>query len=240
MRSDPAARALSLAVPAYFHPSQKPELWRGLPGIADLLRFVILNVNSGPGPEVDPSYVRVVAALRAAGIRVLGYVDTAYGRRRPEEIARDADAYRVRYGVDGVFLDQVSSGLDQLDHYAQCVVAARTAGAHFVALNPGVHPHPGYIDIANVTVTFEGTWENYEALAVPEWVSRYSPRRFCHLVHSVPPDAFARGLDLAGERHVRSVCLTDGTGANPWDRLPTALTAELGQLRDQLRNEART
>ena len=32
-------------------------------------------------------------------------------------------------------------------------MAARARGADYVILNPGTAPHPGYLDLANVTVT---------------------------------------------------------------------------------------
>ncbi len=229
MNNDLAA-ALSLAVPAYFHPAVAPKVWQRLPGLAHMLRFVVLNVHNGPGEALDPHYVSIVEPLQAAGVRIVGYVDTDYGRRSPAEVAHAVGTYRHRYGVEGVFLDQVSAGLDQLDHYAQCVLAARTCGARFVVLNPGTHPHPGYVDLANVTVTFEGTWAHYVSLSVPEWVHRYPSSRFCHLVHSLPRASFAEGLHLAAERHVRSVFLTDSRGANPWDHVPAFLTGELELL----------
>jgi len=198
-----------------------------------MLRFVIINVHNGPGEAPDPSYLPVVEALRAAGIRTVGYVDTNYGRRIPADIGREVHAYRDWYGVQGVFMDQVSSGLDQLDHYAQCVVAARTAGAPFVVLNAGTEPHPGYVDLANVTVTFEGPWAAYVDLRIPDWARRYPSSRFCHLVHSVPRGRFADGLDLAAKRHVGSVFLTDGRGSNPWDHVPPLLPPLLAKERAQ-------
>lgn len=222
---------LTLAVPAYFHPAVAPKKWARLVPLAASTRFVIVNVHNGPGEQLDTTYLPVIDALQAAGIRTLGYVDTDYGRREPAVIEQEAATYRQRYGLHGVFLDQVSSGLDQLDHYAQCVVAARTAGAPFVVLNAGSEPHPGYIDLANITVTFEGPWSEYQALRVSDWVRRYPAKRICHLVHSTPRDAFRRGLDLAAQRHVGSVFFTDGRGANPWDRVPSGLIKEFARSR---------
>lgn len=204
------------------------------------MRFVIVNVHNGPGAELDPTYPPVIDALQEAGIRTIGYIDTDYGRRDPADLGREARTYRERYGVEGVFLDQVSSGLDELDHFAQGVVAVKTAGAQFVVLNPGTEPHPGYVDLANVTVTFEGSWAEYRSLTVPEWMRRYPAKRFCHLVHSLPKKHFADGLDIAASRHVGSVFLSDGRGANPWGHLPTPLPRELTRLRAQAGHSGQT
>jgi len=203
-----------------------------------MIRFVIINVHNGPGDELDPTYVPVVEALKAARIRTIGYVDTDYGSRDPAEVGREAGTYRERYGVDGIFMDQVSSDLDMLDHYAQCVVAAKTAGAPFVVLNPGVEPHPGYIDLANVTVTFEGSWDQYQEAAVPDWMRRYPRKRFCHLVHSVPDEHIGTGLELAAERHVGSIFVSEGSGANPWGHVPESLATELSRVRAQASHSA--
>src|SRR5690606_5249660 len=114
---------LTLAVPAYFHPAEWPRKWKRLVAAASLTRFVIVNPHSGPGEELDVTYMAVIEALRAARVRMLGYVDPAYGSREPADIAREMGIYRSRYGLDGVFMDQVSTSLEELDHYAQCVVA---------------------------------------------------------------------------------------------------------------------
>lgn len=212
--------AVRLMVPAYAHPAADPRLWQRLVRAAPVLRLVVVNPHDGPGAGPDPSYPVVMQALGDAGVRMAGYVDTDYGNRPTKEVLADVTTYIARDGLRAVFLNQVGSGLDQLDHYAQLVQAARGAGARFVALNPGTHPHPGYVDLANVTVTFEGAWEDYRRLTVPPWAHRFPASRFCHLVHSVPSEQLDEAAATASRRHVDTVMLTDGTGENPWDRLP--------------------
>lgn len=218
-----------LLVPAYFHPAVAAQAWERLAEPGQRLRLVVVNVNSGPGDVIDPSYVPVVTALRDARVRLAGYIDTDYGRRPVDEVVADVVAYRQHYQVSGVFLDQVSSGSAELDLYARYVLAARTAGASFVVLNPGVHPHPGYVDLADLTVTFEGPWAAYRNLDVPAWVHERPARRFCHLIHSVPPDASDRVLDLAFRRNAGTAFVTDGRGVNPWDRYPGAPTTAMAR-----------
>ncbi|WP_061962087.1 spherulation-specific family 4 protein [Demequina flava] len=213
-----------LAVPAYFHPATHPVAWRELLEIAPMLRFVIVNIHNGPGTAPDPGYPAVIRALHAASVRTVGYVDTDYGLRATDDVAADVRAYQSWYGLRGVFFDQVATGLNTLDHYAQCVVSARSLGARFVVLNPGTEPHPGYLDLANVTVTFEGSWSEYEHLCSSEWMSRFDESRICHLVHSMPTERIADRYTLASRSHVGSVFFTDGSGTNPWDHIPQELT----------------
>lgn len=219
--------ALSLGIPAYFHPATSRDAWAVLASLGSRPSFVVVNVYNGPGGAPDPDYLPAVAALQAAGVRTIGYVDTDYGRRDPAVITDEVARYARWYGITGVFMDQVSASLADLDHYAGCVLAARTAGAQLVVLNPGTEPHPGYVDLADVTVTFEGSWAMYQAATQSGWVTQFPPQRFCHLVHTVPVDEIPAGVRLAQRRHVETVFLTDGNGDHPWDRLPASLTRAL-------------
>jgi hypothetical protein len=217
---------IDLAVPAYVHPAEDPETWTRLAQLGSLARFVVVNVDNGPGAADDPYYPEAVNGLSAAGVRTLGYVDTTYGRRPAVDVLDDVNDWMSRYPLSGIFFDQVSSGLRELDHYDGLVVGARSMGARFVALNPGTFPHPAYVDLANVIVTFEGTWNDYQALREPPWVVDYTPNRFAHLVYAVPPPA-ERGLHealaLAQAHRVRSFFATSRSLPNPWGELPTPL-----------------
>lgn len=213
-----------VAVPAYFHPASRPDLWERLAEDADRLRFVVVNPHNGVGDDVDPAYLPVVDRLHRARVRTVGYIDTDYGARAPADVVAEAVQYQQRYGISGVFLDQSTSDLAGVSIYERYLVALRGSGARFVVLNPGVHPHPAYCDLVNVTVTFEGDWGTYRDLVEPDWVRQRSPSRFAHLVHGVP-GWVARNHEWAvRDHHARTACLSKGTGANPWDRLPAGLT----------------
>jgi hypothetical protein len=215
-----------VAVPAYFHPVVRPELWHQLTGLADRLRFVVVNPASGPGEVADPTYAPVVTALHRARVRTVGYVDTAYGERSPAEVVAEAVLYRDRYGINGVFLDQATTALAGVSTYERYLLGLRASGMRFVVLNPGAHPHPAYCDMVNVTVTFEGTWSDYLAMQEPDWVRSRVPSRFSHLVYGTPGSA-ARQVDrVLRDRHAQTVCLTSGEQPNPWDRLPLWLGAD--------------
>ncbi|MFD7443471.1 spherulation-specific family 4 protein [Streptomyces sp. NPDC059909] len=199
---------MSLLVPLYEHPADRPEAWRAVIAAAPRLYGVVLNPASGPGDTIDPAFASVAAELRAAGVRVLGYTDTAYGRRPHADVVRDLLRHRDWYGADGAFLDQVASAPEEVAHYRRLAVAARAAGARTLVLNPGVHPDAAYAELADLLVTFEGAWNTYRTLDLP--ISPYD----CHLIHSAPPHATS-----AAPVH----CVVPGTGAHPWGTLPYAL-----------------
>ncbi|MFE6837264.1 spherulation-specific family 4 protein [Streptomyces sp. NPDC057705] len=213
-----------LLVPLYEHPADRPEAWERLIDSAGRLHSVVLNPDSGPGAAPDERFALVAERLREAGVPVLGYADTDYGRRPHAEVVQDLLRHRDWYATDGAFLDQASADPELLPHYGRLAVAARAAGARTLVLNHGVHPHPGYAELADLLVTFEGPWDAYrDAAAVPPWTADHPAQRFCHLVYAVPPGAPA--AELAEERRAGVHCAVPGTGAHPWGTLPYALEA---------------
>lgn len=222
---------IDFGVPAYFHPLAAPELWTLLIEQADSLRFVVVNPHNGPGAAQDASYTDVVQRLLRARIRALGYIGTGYGARSAGEVMEEAVAYRDMYGLSGVFLDQGATSLALVSTYEKHLLGLRAAGMRFVVLNPGTFPHPAYVDLVNVTVTFEGAWASYRDLQVPAWVKTKPASRFCHLVYDVPECIARSPARLAAARHARTVCVTGGQLPNPWDRLPSALARAGGWQR---------
>lgn len=239
-RADAAQRVQSIppeprfAVPAYFNPLWDAPGWQDLAALGSAVSFAILNPGSGPGHAVDTAYSEPIGAVHASGGRVIGYVDTAYGKRPSAAVLRDVMRYQSWYGLHGVFLDQVPSGRDHLGHYRRIVEAARCSGFDFFVINPGVIPDPGYVELADIVVTFEGPWPAYRDLAPADWTTDHPAERFCHLVHSTPLEELATAQDLARERHVGAFYVTEQSGANPWGSLSTQLaqTAAVGRASD--------
>ncbi|MCP2257895.1 Spherulation-specific family 4 [Streptoalloteichus tenebrarius] len=211
---------IRMVVPAYFHPGVAPDDWRRLASARTRPRLVVLNLADGPGSVRDAQFAAVVDPLVAAGVPVAGYLDTAYGERAKDALLRDAARYRRWYGVDRVFLDRVRADRAGLPHYAGAVTALRDDGAVEVTMNPGVYPDLGYVELADLVVTFEGPWRSYRRLVVPSWAHCLPAQRFCHLVYGAPRLARWRARRLAARRHVGFVTTTAVDGANPWRRLP--------------------
>ncbi|MFK4102820.1 spherulation-specific family 4 protein [Streptomyces sp. NPDC019531] len=209
-----------LLVPYYEHPSVRPAEWAAIVAAAPRLHGVVLNPASGPGERPDKAFAEIAARLREADVRVLGYADTDYGRRPRPEVVADLARHRDWYGVDGAFLDQVAVGREEFTHYQQLAKAAWRMGCDTLVLNHGTLPDPAYARIADVLVTFEGSWASYRRLAPQPWRGGTNVR-LCHLVHGVPA-----GVDLAEPARARGAsvhCAVPGTGDHPWGTLPHAL-----------------
>ncbi|GAA2424949.1 spherulation-specific family 4 protein [Streptomyces macrosporus] len=214
-----------LLVPLYVHPSVDPEAWEVLARESGGLYGVVLNAADGPGPYPDPAFAAAADRLRRAGVPLLGYVDTDYGTRPTRAVLRDVHRHRRWYGTDGVFLDRVAADAAPLPRYRRVVRAARLLGAAGVVLNPGTHPDPGYALLADLLVTFEGRWEDYRRVTVPEWTRTHPSHRFCHLVYAVPEHLGTTAAHLAHERGATVHCAVPGRGANPWRSAPLAADA---------------
>ncbi|MDG9716155.1 spherulation-specific family 4 protein [Streptomyces sp. DH24] len=218
--SEPACPPGQLLVPYYEHPTVRPAEWDAIVAAAPRLYGVVLNPASGPGERPDPAFAEIAARLRAARVRVLGYADTGYGRRPHDDVVRDLARHRDWYGTDGAFLDQAAAGPGEFAYYRRLATAAWAAGCGTLALNHGTAPHPSYARLADLLVTFEGSWQSYRALRHPPWRGS-GDVRLCHLVYGVPP-----GVDFAARARASGAavhCAVPGDGDHPWGTLPHTL-----------------
>ncbi|WP_144386112.1 spherulation-specific family 4 protein [Streptomyces sp. SAJ15] len=210
----------------YVHPAVDPAAWRALERAAARLYAVVLNVADGPGDRPDPAFGTAADRLRAAGVPLLGYVDTAYGRRPARAVVADIRRHRRWYRVDGVFLDQVAARAALLPRYRRLITAARLLGARTAVLNPGTHPDPGYARLADLLVTFEGRFDAYRTSEVPAWTAAHPPRRFCHLVYAVPEGSDGLVARTARRRGAAVHYAVPGAGHNPWRSAPADIEVD--------------
>lgn len=214
----PAPLCQRLAVPAYFLPG---AIWDAALGASPTVRYLILNPASGPGAMPDGAYASSARQAQDSGVRVLGYVDTTYGRRDPALVEQDIDLYREWYGVDGIFLDQVSGVLSDFPYYRALAGYVRQQSGSVLSLNSGTYPDQSYARLADILVTFEGNDGEYRRLQIPPWAKNHPAERFWHLIYATPPANMSAVLDLARARRVGNVYVTDTGLDNPWDRLPS-------------------
>lgn len=209
-----------LVVPAYFHPAARPGDWASLAERAEQVRLVILNPASGPGTQPDDAWIPVLDRLRAAGVGVVGYVDTNYGRRPQREAMVELGRYLDWYQVAGVLFDQVTATRQGISYFAALAGGARSIGARVVVSNHGVNPSEAYADHADVLGTFEGPWSAYRDVSMPHWASARPADQIYHVVHSVPLQYLGNAYLLAARHRAGCAYVTDRSGGNPYDQLP--------------------
>jgi hypothetical protein len=167
----------------------------------------------------------VLRQTRQRGIRILGYVTTDYGNRSLARVKSDIERWHAWYAVDGVFFDEVSTSAMQVDYCQKLYDHAKSEGApdHVVALNPGRQTLAGFMPACDILVNSESTWPTYrDAFAGnPDWIANYPASRFWHVVHGCPTEAdMQTALKLAHARRAGWIFVTNGTGSNPYRRLP--------------------
>jgi spherulation-specific family 4 protein len=223
--SDRAATCRAALIPAYVPPHELTALVRG----PRRPRMVIVNPASGPGERRSQAYGAAVHALQAAGVRVLGYVPTGYGWRPLQAALADVDRYLSWYGVDGIFFDEAAADAGQLAYYRALARAARGEAGRLVVVNPGVPPAPGYFELADVVVTFEGPYAAYaDAMRdTPRQLQQEDPEHVAHLVYGATRAQALGALDGSGAGYLYA---TSGAMPNPWRTLPPYLQEEVEAL----------
>ena len=224
--ADVRAAQLGTLVPAYFYPSPE-SYWRELNSAAAQIPLIaILNPNSGPGPSRDLNYVKAVEALRLCGGSVVGYVSSSYTARDMSLVKEDIDRYRAFYAIDGIFVDEMT-GDDTAAHvqyYRQIYDYIKALNANYrVITNPGTQVEEVYArrPVADILVTFENETD-YDPYVPSSWTKAYAPERFSHLPYAVATrEQMTNYVQLADQRRVAWVYVTDDNGSNPWDRLPS-------------------
>jgi Spherulation-specific family 4 len=214
-----------LFVPAFFYPG---TVWRQAASTTPPPTFMILDISGvGAGTAPEPHFKSVVSEVQAAGVTVLGYASTEYGERPAAEVEQDIRNYKAWYGVTGVFLDVVSGTAGQLPYYqglARYIHSVNPGSA--IWINPGVYPEQAYMSVADVVMSFEGTYAQYLTDDVPGWAYKYPPSRFVHTIHDTPQAQLGSAISLARSRNAGYVYITDGSGANPYGGLPSYWSAE--------------
>ena len=252
-----SAQAMEILVPAYFYPSSNPALsqWDEMTAAASAAVLAgtritaIMNPDNGPGTTPNADYSAAVSAFRAAGGRVLGYVYTCYGgsicnsalppTHSAAQVLAEAQRYTDWYGVDGIFLDEMSNLASDLPFYTAVADGLRAArpGASIFG-NPGTSTLEAYLAVADTLVTFERGTASYTESSSQPWMTTAAPARQAHLHYNVTGVAAMQTLvQQAYARHAGYIYITDdrytpGNPAedNPWDQLPSYFAAEIAAV----------
>ena len=71
----------------------------------------------------------------------------------------------------------------------------------------------------------------YSNHVVDAWATNHLARHFCHLPYAVPSaSTMTNYVNLAAARNMGWLYVTDDSGANPWDTLPTYWTNEVNYI----------
>jgi hypothetical protein len=154
-----------------------------------------------------------------------------------DSVKTDIDEYYRHYPtINGIFLDEVTSDCDSAATYYKPIADyIRNVHGGKVILNPGGAVPTCYRDIADIVVTFEGTFDSYKNAFFPsgrEWETNASSARIWHIVYATSSADLSAALSLSRSRSAGFIYVTSRTGAeNTFGGLPTYFPAEADSVK---------
>lgn len=232
-----AATQQRIAIPAYAYPCHNTAncFWDQLDASAPTVNFVVMDPASGPGVSKDANYVSQLQRTHAAGIRIIGYVNTAGGKRALSLVKADVLKYYQWYNVDGIFFDLASTSCTDKPYYQTLYnfVKARNATRNLVVLNPGWNTPECYVSVSNVIINFEGYYSTYVNWKPSGWEAKYPASHFWQIVHTTSINKLQDAITRSKVRHAGWVYVTNDVMPNPYDVFPgkTYWTNELNYVK---------
>lgn len=156
---------------------------------------VIGNPGSGVGKALDTDWLAVFTKLKAAGVKILGYISTRYGARPIAEVRREVIQWRDWYNPDGIFLDETaqSAGGGALEHYRGVIAVCRSQiPKAIVVCNFGTVPDKALFDLADISCIAETDQETYIVKPFPSWVFQVPSKRIYNIIYAVNDPAKVR------------------------------------------------
>jgi hypothetical protein len=237
------AGPINALVPAYFYPSGSGLThWNQLDAAAKQIGVTaIADPANGPGTAADPNYTKAIDALRASGGKVVGYIATGYdvpgtpGYQTLASAEHQVDLWNQFYHINGIFIDQMSTGTAPLTSYYKPLYAyiVHTYPGERVFGNPGTPPPASYLAAANTLVIYENDDKKspYSSFTPPSYVSKYPASRFASLVYDVPSATTMKNyVGLASQRNTGYFYVTNGILPNPYGTLPSYWSQEVSAL----------
>lgn len=237
-----------IAIPSYFYfcddtKNDECKYWKQLNSSTKTVGIALINPDDGPGKNINQDYVKQTKSIQNKKIKVLGYIDTVYGKRDIKtQLIPEIDKYYLWYGVDGIFFDDIISNCKNNSYvfYKKLYLYVRSKHPtkNMVILNPGTNTEECYMKISDVIVTFEGSYDEYLKWTANKWESGYCENRFWHLIYKTCIKDLENAVNLSKKRNAGWVYVTsdnlccnnlcdDGIcktscDDNPWDTLPSA------------------
>ena len=188
----------------------------------------IINPDNGPGTAKNPEYVTGIAKLDAAGIIVIAYVATTYGKKTASIAQGEIAKYQGWYpGIKGIFFDEMSNTAGDEAYYKGLDQFAKSKGLPVTVGNPGTDTLASFVGTVDTILIYESEGlPTVSSLAV--FSGQYDKKNFGVIPYGVP--ALNAAFVTGARAHVGFIYLTDDTVPNPWDTLPSYFSNLLGAL----------
>jgi len=204
--------------------SQVEEIIQAKEAHPTLPFIVVANFGNGPGSSFDASKEKGIKSMQNAGIVVLGYVPTGWGRDNLSTIEHGMATFHQWYQVDGIYLDQMvnwefgSAGQYLPPFYTSLTSYGKSLGMSEIVGNSGADVPYFFVG----TVDRIGIFENAFTPPVSYlegWHQTYNKSNFWFVsynVSSINPFYLASASDS-----VSYLFLTTGERPYPYNSLPS-------------------
>lgn len=143
----------------------------------------VVNPHNGPGTEWEAVYDRYVTVMQECHISVLGYVSTFWGAVPLNTVKDNIDKYKQFYGIDGIFLDEMSNKAENVQYYKDITAYAKSVGVKYVMGNTGTDAAPEYVGVVDNIVISEG--DGAPTLSrLGGWHVGYGKENFSYIAYS--------------------------------------------------------
>jgi hypothetical protein len=188
----------------------------------------IINPNSGPGASKDPAFASGIGALDTAGVEVLAYVATTYGKKPAADVHTEMDTYGSFYtGLKGIFFDEMSNTPGDEAYYQELSQYAKTKGYSVTVGNPGSDVPESFIGAVDTIFIYESAGAP-DLSKLPAYYAQHDKHSYGVIPYAVPT------LDAAFVASARDdvgfIYVTDDDLPNPWDTLPGYFPSLLAAL----------
>lgn len=222
-----AKGGMKILVPAYFYPGSD---WDRMAAAAAKMPgrfYAIVNVNSGPGYNYNPSYFAAIKELQDSGGKAIGYVSTQYAARPIDSVKSYIDRWYSFYpSINGIFLDEQPNVSGKEWYYQQLYSYIKQKDSTaLVVSNPGTNTLESYLvyngqRVTDVICTYEDS-TGFVNWTPASWCSKYGQDNFYVISYNISGTNWLNVVKRASSMNVGWVYCTDLGGANPYAGLPS-------------------
>ncbi len=189
--------------------------------------IAIINPSNGPGTSQDLNYSRGINSLRSAGVMVIGYVHTSYGRRSLSSVEADINAYHQWYNLSGIFFDEMTNVSGYEIYYSTLNNYTKSLGYTLTVGNPGTRVQPSYDKTMDILTIYENKGLP-SVSSITSWTSSSNKSSFAIMAYGVPN--INSSFESSASSYGSWIYITDAGLPNPYHTLPSYFASEVASL----------
>jgi hypothetical protein len=181
---------------------------------------VILDLGVTEDSTANSQYAQSITQLKAAGIEVLGRVNTDFNLRSLNEVMLEVKNWKDQYSPNGIFLDSLGASAT---YYKEIVEFIHAVGMSLAVGNAGDNVDPTYGDYLDTMVIANQSglpsladYTNWNHSSINPNLSAF----LLYNVASLPTDFITQASKFIGWIYV-----TNGSGTAPYKGLPAYFSA---------------